>query len=104
MIQCQTTKGKGRVKATFTLPLDTHVNPVAVVGDFNDWDPSANPLTPRRGVLTASVVVDSGRNYAFRYLADGGDWFNDEAAHSYESNGMGEVNSILDLRAELGLA
>ena len=100
MIRCESTRRKGRVKATFVVPLDRHVNPVAVVGDFNDWDPTANPLAPRHGALAASILVDSGRRYAFRYLAEDGEWFNDDAAHSYESNGMGEDNSILDLRAE----
>ena len=100
MIRTESIKRGGRVKATFTVPLHIHVNPVAVVGDFNDWSPTAHPLAKRGGVLTASVVVESGRRYAFRYLAEDGEWFNDEAAHSYESNGMGEDNSILDLRPE----
>ena len=31
-------------------------------------------------------MLDAGRRYAFRYLADGGRWFNDDAAHDYQSN------------------
>lgn len=100
MIQCTSVKGTDRVKATFRVPIDGHVHPVAVVGDFNDWDPTATPLARRGERCTASVVVDSGRRYAFRYLAESGEWFNDEAADAYESNGMGGDNSILDLRSQ----
>lgn len=97
MIQCQPVKGTTTVKATFTVALDGHGDPMALVGEFNGWDPTANPLTRRPGARRASVVVESGRRYAFRYLAGGGEWFNDEAADDYESNGMGGENSILDL-------
>ena len=31
------------------------------------------------------------------YRTESGEWFNDEAAHAYESNGMGGDNSIVDL-------
>ncbi len=97
MIQCAPVKGTDTVKVTFTVPLDGHDDPVAVAGDFNDWDPTANPLARRGDSCTASVVVGSGRRYAFRYHTEGGEWFNDEAADAYESNGMGEDNSIVDL-------
>lgn len=99
MIQCASVKGSKRVKAIFTVSVDGHVDPMAVVGDFNDWNPATTPLALNGQQYTASVVVDPGRRYAFRYLADSGDWFNDEAADAYESNGMGGHNSILDLSA-----
>ena len=97
MIRRAPVKGTDTVKVTFTVPRDGHVEPMAVVGNFNDWDPTANPLAQRGEACTATVVVGSGRRYAFRYLAGGGEWFNDEAADAYESNGMGEDNSVVDL-------
>lgn len=99
MIQCASVNGTDRVKATFTVLVDGHADPVAVVGDFNDWDPTATLLTRRGEQCMGSVVVDPGQRYAFRYLAEGGEWFNDEAADAYESNGLGAENSILDLSA-----
>lgn len=99
MIRCASVKGTDKVKATFTVLVDGHVDPVAVVGDFNDWDPTATPLIRRGEHCMASVELDSGQRYAFRYLAEGGEWFNDEAADGYESNGLGGDNSILDLSA-----
>ncbi len=97
MIQCQPVKGTTTVMATFTVALDGHGEPMALVGDFNGWDPVANPLTRHRGARRASVVLEPGRRYAFRYLAGEGDWFNDDDADDYESNGMGDENFVLDL-------
>lgn len=98
MIKCQPEKRGDKVKVTFAVPkdgMDGHV--VAVVGDFNGWDPTATPLRPKGGVRSASVTVPAGRLYAFRYLAEGGRWFNDEDADDYQKNDFGDDNCILDL-------
>jgi hypothetical protein len=46
-------------------------------------------------VPSATVVLPPGR-YRFRDLGADGHWFNDEAAHDYESNAYGGVDSVLD--------
>jgi hypothetical protein len=46
-----------------------------------------------------SVVLDAGRRYAFRYLADGGRWFNDDADDDYQMNGFGSSDPVVDLTA-----
>lgn len=38
---------------------------------------------------TATLTLPAGNRYAFRYLADGGRWFNDEDADGYRDNGFG---------------
>jgi hypothetical protein len=43
------------------------------------------------------VRVAPGRRYAFRYLAEGGRWFNDDAADDYQPNAFGGSDSVLDL-------
>ena len=89
-------KDKAGVKLTFTLALTDTPNPVSVLGDFNGWDPHAHPLKKRtNGTRSASVVVAAGKSYAFKYLADGGTWFNDVEADEQISNEYGEVNSII---------
>lgn len=98
MIERAPSKG-GDVKVTFILRTDGAGDPTVVVGDFNDWDPTATPLRRRRDQLSATVSVASGRRYAFRYLTEGGRWFNDEAADDYESNAYGGTDSVLDLTA-----
>ena len=78
---------KRGTKITFVLA--GHDRPVSVVGDFNDWTPGAHLLEPREdGSLAASAVLPKGQVTAFRYLADGGLWFDDaHADHHDGTNG-----------------
>jgi 1,4-alpha-glucan branching enzyme len=81
------------VRVTFTLETD---EPVSVVGDFNGWDPAANPLAPRgKGRRSASIMLEPGTEVAFRYLAEGGRFFDDPDADRHEDNGHGETHSVL---------
>ena len=91
----------GEVKVTFVISENGADGQIAVVGDFNGWDPTATPLRRHRGRRRASVVVEPGRRYAFRYLAEGGRWFNDEAADDYQPNQHGGSDSVLDLSSPL---
>ena len=69
----------GTVRVTFTLPADEPSGPVSVVGDFNDWNPHTHPLRRRANqTRSAAVTVQAGSTLRFRYLGDGGIWFNDE--------------------------
>ena len=89
-------KDKDGVKVTFSLPLGDTPEAVSVLGDFNDWDPHAHPLKKRaNGTRSASVVVEADQRYAFKYLADGGTWFNDIDADEYLTNEYGQVNSVI---------
>ena len=97
MIRCEPGKGDGQVKVTFAIPADGGHERVSVVGDFNDWDPVATPLARRGETLLASVLLDAGRRHAFRYLTDGGRWFNDDEADDYQGNGFGGSDSVVDL-------
>ena len=92
----KTTGGKGKpLKVTFTLPLSETPEPVSVLGDFNDWDPLAHPLKKRsNGTRSATVELEPGNRYSFKYLSDGGTWFT-EADAEHETNEYGETNSII---------
>jgi 1,4-alpha-glucan branching enzyme len=82
------------VKVTFSVP-DSGV-PVSVVGEFNDWDPIQHPLKKRsNGTRSAAVELQPGRAYQFRYLADGGVFFDDDAADAYEPNDRGEQHCLV---------
>jgi 1,4-alpha-glucan branching enzyme len=84
-----------RMRVTFRQPAAN--GKIAVAGDFNDWDPKALVLRKRGDSYAASVELEPGRRYAFRYVAEDGRWFNDENSDDYESNGLGDTNSIIDL-------
>jgi hypothetical protein len=79
MIKTSKPRGDGMVRVTFALPVAEPAAPVSVVGDFNDWDPFAHPLRVRANqTRSAAVTVPTGSTIRFRYLADGGRWFDDD--------------------------
>ena len=81
MIKTAKPARNGTVRVTFALPHDAPSGAVSVVGDFNGWDPFAHPLRRRaNGTRSASVTVKKGRTLHFRYLAEGGIWFDDVSA------------------------
>ena len=58
------------------------------MGDFNNWDPFAHPLRRRaNGIRSAAVTVRSGSTLRFRYLAEGGVWFDDESVPAQDGRG-----------------
>ncbi|MGH3169521.1 MAG: isoamylase early set domain-containing protein [Trebonia sp.] len=67
------------IRVTFALPAAEPPGAVSVVGDFNGWDPLAHPLRRRANqTRSVSVTVPTGSTLRFRYLAEGGRWFDDE--------------------------
>jgi hypothetical protein len=78
---------KGRTHVTFVLPADVPPGPVSVVGDFNDWQPGAHPLAPRKDGTRAVTVALRGKSvHSFRYLATGGYWFDEEQADGHDGS------------------
>ncbi len=85
MIKITKPGSNGTVRVTFTLPADEPRGAVSVVGDFNDWNPFTHPLRRRsNGTRSAVVTVEPGRRLRFRYLAEGGVWFDDAAAGAWD--------------------
>ncbi len=79
MVKTTKLRRDDKVRVTFTLPAGEPSGHVSVVGDFNDWDPFAHPLRRRANrTRSASVTVPAGSTLRFRYLAEGGWWFDDE--------------------------
>ncbi|HEY0935489.1 MAG TPA: isoamylase early set domain-containing protein [Trebonia sp.] len=80
MIKTSKPRRDGMVRVTFTLPGQEPAAAVSVVGDFNSWDPFAHPLRTRANrTRSATVTVQLGSTLRFRYLADGGRWFDDDS-------------------------
>jgi 1,4-alpha-glucan branching enzyme len=96
MIRKQADGKSQRTKVTFILPDYEDVGRVSVVGDFNGWAPEEHRLVRRSNrTRSASLKLPAGQRFSFRYLAEGGHWFNDEAADGWEPNGYGSDNSVL---------
>jgi 1,4-alpha-glucan branching enzyme len=75
------------ITVTFALE-DTFAGPVSVVGDFNDWTPGTHVLRKRgNGTRSIAVTLPAGQPTRFRYLADGGRWFDDPQADAQEQEG-----------------
>ncbi|MGN8244525.1 isoamylase early set domain-containing protein [Cellulomonas soli] len=73
---------------TFALPTATLDGPVSVVGSFNAWTPGAHPLRRRsNGTASTSVTVPAGTEVRFRYLGEGGRWFDDVDADLITAEG-----------------
>jgi 1,4-alpha-glucan branching enzyme len=78
----------GTVRVTFVLPAAEPAGAVSVVGDFNDWNPYAHPLRKRaNGARSAVVTLPAGTTLHFRYLAEGGVWFDDDTAEALDGQG-----------------
>ena len=99
MIRKETSaKGKS-VKVTFELPADAAQDKVAVVGDFNDWSESKNTLKLDKKAKSwkGSVSLKPGQAYRFRYLVDGEQWRNDDAADRLEYNSYGSQDCVIEV-------
>ncbi len=94
----QSPKGK-TVRVTFELPADAASERVAVVGDFNDWNPEKDlmKLDPKKGAWSKSITFKPGETHEFRYVVDGVHWRNDEKADRYVTNPYFCENSVLEL-------
>ena len=69
------------VKVTFVLPQEEPAGNVSVVGDFNNWTPGKHVLAKRtNGTRSISVTIPKGTSVRFRYLGEGGHWFDDPEA------------------------
>ncbi|MFC7648912.1 isoamylase early set domain-containing protein [Streptosporangium lutulentum] len=82
----------GQVKLTFVVPNDKSIGGISLVGDFNNWDPYAHPMERmNNGTYQVSLTVSSQQPIRFRYLADGGVWFDDADADHHDEHG-GRIN------------
>ena len=72
---------------------------VSVVGDFNNWDEAAGEMKALKdGSFSITLEMETGRDYRFRYVADGQTWFNDPESDNFEVSEFGDSeNSVISL-------
>ncbi len=100
MIEKEPATKPNRVRVTFLLPSNLWAERVNLVGEFNDWDTMATPMSRNRTDANWRVTLEleEGRRYHFRYLVDGKEWLNDWHADDHAENPYGSYDSVLDLR------
>ena len=99
MIERQAVDRGGLVRVTFELPSAVWADRVNLVGEFNDWDTTATPMTRdrRHDDWRVTVELPAGRRYLFRYLLDGQEWVNEWHADDYVETEDGLWDSVVDL-------
>ena len=94
-------KSKPLCKVTFSVDasLIEGAKEVALLGEFNAWDPSDFAMRKLKdGSFTKTIELETGREYQFRYLVDGTRWINDNEADKYAHSGVAaEENSVVAL-------
>ncbi len=96
----QTLKTRPICKVTFRISKEAAKDAatIHVVGDFNDWDKTANPMTAlKSGEFTTLLELDTATpEYQFRYLYNGSVWENEWEADAYVKNGVDDgENSVV---------
>jgi len=88
---------KSTCEVIFQLPEGIEAEEASVVGDFNDWDATENPLRKHRKTKRLQARVKKlalGEEYQFRYLVNGTEWHNDPDVEQV-ANDQGSQNSLL---------
>jgi 1,4-alpha-glucan branching enzyme len=100
-IKKQFLKSKPVCKVTFEINADqiNGAETVALLGDFNNWDPSANSLKKQKnGTFKTTLDLEAEKSYQFRYLVDGTTWINDEEADTFVAAGVANAeNGVIQL-------
>ncbi|HQU74134.1 MAG TPA: isoamylase early set domain-containing protein [Calditrichia bacterium] len=82
-------------KVSFELELP-EANNVVLVGEFNNWSSSANPMKKSRGGVWKAEMPLAAGHYQFRYLVDGNEWLNDGGSDTI-LNEFGSYNSVAEV-------
>ena len=88
-------KSKPVCQVTFELPAEVEAKQVCLVGDFNGWDDTANPMRKVKGVWKTTLKLEQGREYQYRYFVNGSEWHNDHDADKYVPNNVDGDNSVV---------
>jgi Glycogen recognition site of AMP-activated protein kinase len=84
------------VEIGFALPAEVQADSVVLSGDFNQWSRDGIQLErDTDGTWRATVALEPGRSYRFRYLLDGERWENAWDADQYVPNSFGGTDSVI---------
>lgn len=74
-------------------------NEVSVVGDWNNWNPEANPMTDQNGdgIWETTIKVEPTQDYMYQFLINGERWIPDPNSQIKVEDGFGGTNSVLNI-------
>ena len=89
----------GLARVTFELPATVWAGQISLVGEFNNWDRQVTPMIQDRldESWRATIDLEAGQRYRFRYLLDGNTWLADRQADDHAANSRGSYDSVVDL-------
>jgi 1,4-alpha-glucan branching enzyme len=89
--------GDGRMLVTFQVSKHLWADRVALVGEFNNWDPRSHFLRQTHGDADWHVTLEleAGRSFRFRYLVDGERWIDDDRADGCAPDPRGGFDSVV---------
>jgi 1,4-alpha-glucan branching enzyme len=86
-------------KVTFKIPaeLANAAKTATVVGEFDNWSPTAAPMKRLKdGAFTATLDLETGEAYQFRYFLDENRWENEAEADKFVLSPYGDSkNSVI---------
>jgi 1,4-alpha-glucan branching enzyme len=89
--KAQGAPSKGKAAAKLHAP---EANQVFVAGCFNNWDPTADPLTQvEGGTWTCTLMLEPGE-HEYRFVVDG-EWWDDPMAAERRANEFGCENCLI---------
>jgi len=97
-IKKQFLKSKPVCKVSFKVSKEQAENAseIAIVGDFNQWDPKAEVMKPLKdGSFSHTIELATGSEYQFRYLADKQVWLNEEEADKFAETAFGDAKNAV---------
>jgi 1,4-alpha-glucan branching enzyme len=71
---------------------------VAIVGDFNNWSMTADPMYDReeKGLWSVTLPLQPG-HYEYKYVIDGEKWTHDVGNPKRIKDGFGSYNSVVEV-------
>lgn len=94
----QYAKGNSVSRVTFRLQKAAapDASNVALAGEFNNWDTTSISMERQKnGDFIATIELDRGKEYRFKYVIDGKRWENDWHADKYLPNDYGTEDSVV---------
>jgi 1,4-alpha-glucan branching enzyme len=97
-IKKQYLKSKPLCKVKFKIPAEVGKAALTanIVGEFNNWSFTANPMKRlKTGAFTATLDLEKGKAYQFRYVLDNNQWENDTESDKFVPSPYGDSENSL---------